>query len=273
MGDGGARTPFAVTGVHVAFGGADAITTVPVGTRPPPVSARIVYNGTGRLSGRWEVVRPGEEPPGADDLLPEAALPLEQRTRQRRFLEVERFDVFLPPVGNATLPGPDPARLPTDAPGEYLLLLRLEATDDKEGDSDLAAAQAGSGIVHAGGIAGFAVPALRYRAGSGSGGVAAPGFRTVAPAGRVLPGSPLNFTWSAHATAVLYRIEFADADGRHVMAALLPANLLHYTAPPWLAERVGGPTLRWRAVALGAGNRVLVTTPWTAVTVGDSNGH
>lgn len=264
MSAGGARTPFALTDVHVAFAGADPITVVAPGARPPAVSARIVYNGTGRLSGRWEVVRPGEEPPRAEDLLPEAALPLEQRVRQRRYTEVGRFDVFLPPVGVVTLPGPDPDRMPTDASGEYMLLLRIEATDDKEGDSELDAALAGSGIVHGGGVAGFAIPPLRYYAGYGfSAGVAASGFRTLTTADRVGRGVPTVFEWSPHPTALLYRVEFADMNRRPVLAALTPAGETSYQAPSWLADRVSSPSLLWRVIALGAGGSVLATTPWT----------
>jgi hypothetical protein len=264
MSAGGARTPFALTDVHVAFASADPVTVVAPGAQPPAVAARIVYNGTGRLSGRWEVVRPGDEPPRAEDLLPEAALPLEQRVRQRRYTEVGRFDVFLPPVGVVTLPGPDPDRMPTDASGEYMLLLRIEATDDKEGDSELVAARAGSGIVHGGGVAGFAIPPLRYYAGhSFSAGVAPSGFRTLTPADRMRRSVPTLFEWTPHPTALLYRVEFADMNRRRVLAALMPAGETSYRAPIWLAERVSPPNLLWRVTALGVGGSVLAATPWT----------
>jgi hypothetical protein len=272
MSAGGARTPFALTDVHVAFASADPVTVVAHGARPPAVAARIAYNGTGRLSGRWEVVRPGEEPPRAVDLLPEASLPLEQRVRQRRYSEVGRFDVFLPPVGVVTLPGPDPDRMPTDASGEYLLLLRIEATDDKEGDSDLDAARAGTGIVHGGGVAGFPIPPLRYYAGNGfSAGVATSGFRTLPPAVRMGRGVPTLFEWTAHPTALLYRVEFADMNRRHVLGALLPAAETFYRAPGWLADRVSSASLLWRVTALGAGGSVLATTPWTTRAIDETD--
>jgi hypothetical protein len=264
MTDGGARSPFALTDVRVAFATEDPVLALRTGERPPPVAARIVFNGTGRLRGRWEVVRPGEAPPRAEDLLPEASLPLEQRARQRRYTEVARFDVFVPPVGEFTLDGPDPDRLPTDAPGEYLLLLRIEASDDKEGDSDLAAAGAGVGLVHTGGVAGFAVPPLRYHVGgAGAVGVAATGFRTLAPpGGRFDPAEGVVFRWTAHPGALLYRVEVEDPAGNPVLAAVLRAGDDAYRAPAWLPERLPDATFRWRVSALGAGGRTLAVAPW-----------
>ena len=44
----------------------------------------------------------------ADDLLTEGTLPPELRGTQRRWTELERFNVFLPPTGEATFDGPDP---------------------------------------------------------------------------------------------------------------------------------------------------------------------
>ena len=54
------------------------------------------------------------------------------------------------------LDGPPSERLPTNVAGTYLVILRIEATNDKEADSDLSLAGAGQGIIHSGGIAGFA---------------------------------------------------------------------------------------------------------------------
>lgn len=51
--------------------------------------------------------------------------------------------------------------------GQYLVLLRIEATDDKEGDANLAAVGVGPGVVHSGAVAGFPIPPLRYFAGGG----------------------------------------------------------------------------------------------------------
>src|SRR5690606_10261608 len=85
--DGGARTPFGITDVRIAFRTKEAVPAITTGALPPPIEARIAFNGTGRLRARWEIVRPGEDRPTAEDLLPEAALPLELRGQQRRFTE------------------------------------------------------------------------------------------------------------------------------------------------------------------------------------------
>ena len=268
--DGGARTPFAVTDVDLAFATQDAVPAVRTGERVPQVTARVVFNGTGRLRGRWEVVRPGEEPPAAEDLLSEASLPLELRARQRRYMEVDRFDVLLPPVGDFVLEGPDPVRLPTAAPGEYLLLLRIEATDDKEGDSDLAAAGAGSGLAHTGGVAGFAVPPLHYYVGAGGGtGVSSAGFRALTPMpdAQLDPAARLSFSWTPHAGAQFHRVEIQEPDGAALLAAVLPASLSAYDAPVWLRDRLAGPSLRWRVVALGTAGRVIGSTDWRTANI------
>jgi hypothetical protein len=264
MTGGGARTPFAITEVRIAFATDDPVSAVRVGERVPPVAASLLYNGSGRLRGRWEIVRPGEPLPSAEDLLPEASLPLEARARRRRYTEIARFDVFLPPLGEFTLAGPQPNELPSDASGQYLLLLRIEASDDKEGDSDLGAALAGSGLVHTGGVAGFAIPPLRYIVGSsGAVGVSDAGFRGVAPAaGARLSAGHVDFRWTPHAGSLLYRLEVELLDGTPVLDAILRAHERVYRAPVWLRERVGGGSLRWRVAALGAGGRIIGVTAW-----------
>ena len=64
------------------------------------------------------------------------------------------------------LEGPDPSRLPNTVEGGYLILLRIEASDDKEADSNLAVV-GGSRVIHSGAVAGFPLPPLRYFVGSG----------------------------------------------------------------------------------------------------------
>ena len=68
----------------------------------------------------------------------------------------------MPPTGELILPGPDPDRLPRGANGLHLIILRVEATDDREAGSNL-----GTGIVTSGGVAGFMLPVLRYYVGGG----------------------------------------------------------------------------------------------------------
>jgi hypothetical protein len=41
--------------------------------------------------------------------------------------------------------------------GAHQILLRIEATDDREGDSNI-----GTGTVNSGGVAGFPMPVFRY---------------------------------------------------------------------------------------------------------------
>lgn len=272
MTGGGARTPFSLVDVRLAFDTDDPILSIATDDVPPRVSARIAYNGTGRLRGRWEIVFPGEEPPKREDLLTEATVPAELRGTQRRFSELSRFNVFLPPTGEFTLPGPDPETVPTHLTGLHHILLRIEAADDKEGDSNLATAGAGAGVVHAGAVAGFPIPPLRYYVGGGGNsgiGHSREGFATLHPAHdeALAPGSSVVFSWTALAGASLYRLEIENESGDRVLEALVPPAIRAYRAPPFLHERINTPSLRWRVVAIGSGGRVLAATSWRAARV------
>ncbi|MBP1647453.1 MAG: hypothetical protein H6Q30_898, partial [Bacteroidetes bacterium] len=159
---GGARSPFALVNVALAFSNQEVLPSVRPGSAPPPFSASIIYTGTGQLHGRWEIVRPGDVPPSEMDLLTEATLPLEQRPMQKRYTELERFSMFLPPTGRFELPGPDSTQLPAEVTGLYMILLRIEASTDIESQSNLDDVGAGPAPVPTGGVAGFAIPPLRY---------------------------------------------------------------------------------------------------------------
>jgi hypothetical protein len=261
---GGARTPFALLDVRLEFASRDLLLTLRPGAAPPPVRARIAYNGTGQLVGRWEVVLPGDDPPSTDDLLTEATLPLEQRGTQRRYTELQRFSVFLPPTGEVILPGPDVRSIPSSAEGLHQLLLRIEATSDKEGDSSLQAVGAGPGVVPSGAVAGFPIPPLRYFV-SGRG-VAGPasGFLALAPADSAVlePAGPLLFSWSHVPATLYYRLEIERQEGEEVLAAVLHAASASYRAPDWLPQRAEGQSLRWRVLALSGDGRTLGETPW-----------
>ncbi len=263
---GGARTPFSLTDVKVSFNGQtpdNAIVLVAPDRKPPAIKAEIAYNGTGRLRGRWEVVLPGEQSPEDFDLLTEASLPIEQRGTQRRYTQISRFNIFLPPTGKYTLTGPDVSRLPTTLEGPYLVLLRLEATDDKEADSDLRAIGAGAGVVHSGAVAGFPIPVLRYFVGSGQ-----PGdniaLRQITPAENALiaVGRPIDFSWAQAPGATLYKLEIADQAGQALLSALLQPLTVNYTAPPWLRETITGTELQWRISALDQTGAKTAETPW-----------
>lgn len=272
---GGARAPFSLTDVHLQFGGDDALPFIAPGESPPPITARITYTGTGRLVGRWEIVLPGEEPPSAHDLLTEGSLPPNERGSQRRFTQLDRFDVFLAPDGHATLPGPDVRALPSNIDGMYRVLLRIEATDDRENDSDLGAAGAGTGIVHSGAVAGFPLPVLRYVvAGDGARTpVGTPGgVRLIGPpeGDTLATGAPITARWLPAGAAMpdFYRVDFESGDGMRLWSALVPGTARRYEAPPWLTERAGSPGIRWRVTGLAADGTQTFTSPWRLVHAG-----
>jgi hypothetical protein len=263
---GGARTPFSLTDVRVSFGGQttdNAIVMVAPGRKPPAIKAEITYDGTGRLRGRWEVALPGEQLPEDFDLLTEASLPIEQRAQQRRFTQISRFNLFLPPTGRYTLEGPDVARLPTTLEGPHLVLLRIEATDDKESDSDLRAIGVGAGVVHSGAVAGFPIPVLRYFVGGGQpGDNIALSQLTPAENALVATGLPIAFSWTRAPGAALYQLEIADQAGQVIHSALLLPLTANYTAPPWLRETIVGAGLQWRISAIDQMGAKKAETPW-----------
>lgn len=270
---GGARVPFALTDVQLAFDSDVPVLVLSSDGHVPPVVARIRYNGTGRLKGRWEVALPGDEPPTTEDLLPEAALPAERRGAQRRYTEVERFNVFLPPNGRFELQGPPPDRLPTRVDGTYLLLLRIEADSEREGDSDLGVVGAGDGILHSGAVAGFAIPPLRYVVGSGETVTTRAGSTTRAVGllrpedGALIPsGSMVVVRWSEDALAARYRVETAgSAHGASVFTAYVRRGVVRYVVPPFVWERVADDTMWWRIVALDAAGRAIRSSEWRQV--------
>jgi hypothetical protein len=266
---GGARVPFSLTDVRLEFDDRDVLPFVAPGDAPPPIAAHIAYTGTGRLIGRWEIVLPGEELPTSRDLVTEATLPLDQRGSQKRYTQLERFNVFLPPDGQVTLPGPDIRKLPTAAEGTYRVLLRVEATNDREGDSDLGAAGAGVGVVHSGAVAGFALPILRCV-------VAGAGARTrvddestlrllLPREGDSLSASkPFVVMWSPSVglAADFYRVDLETEHGDRLLSALLPRTARRYEVPSWLAARAGDNAIRWRVVGLAADGSHLRATIW-----------
>jgi hypothetical protein len=269
MAGGGARAPFSLTDVRLAFEGKPTVQFVQPGAAPPAVSAEIMYTGTGRLRGRWEVVRPGQPMPEDRDLLSEAALPIEERGLQTRYAELQRVDVFLPPVGKAVIPGPDVTRLPTDIEGQYLLLLRIEATDDKAGDSDLGAAGAGAGVVHSGAVAGFPMPVLRYVVGTAAASDVHAGALTLIAPGdsSALPDpSAVDLVWREGSGAALYRVEVQSSTGELVAAALVQPGTGLYRLPSWVKDKITDRRMRWRVVALDVQGRAAGASGWRTAT-------
>lgn len=79
------------------------------------VHAELLYQGSGQMSGRWLVTRPGEPQPE----------------------ELQRVDAFLPPSGKLMLTGPEWARLPQDAQGAYTIQLEVERVVDQGGPAEI----------------------------------------------------------------------------------------------------------------------------------------
>jgi hypothetical protein len=272
MAGGGARVPLALTEVRLYF-------DTPEGQRPYyflgrnqallPFAAEIKYNGAGRFKGRWELVKPGDLEPTAEDLLTEASLPVEQRGLQERYTLIERFDVFLQPSGSIVLPGPDPQLVPAAADGPYKILLRVEATQEKEGDSNTLA-----GIASSGGVAGFPLPVLQFFVGTEEALAGAQEaltlgtLRAVLPGSgvEVAPGSPVNFSWVTMPAASAYRLELRS-ETREVLNAVVGAGTATYTTPPWMLQEPNS-TLRWRVVALDAKGRTVARSGWRELHTG-----
>jgi hypothetical protein len=271
MTGGGARVALALMNVRVAFDGERGTSTVLAvarGEAPPPFAARIQYNGTGVLKGRWEVLMPGDVEPTEDDLLTEATLPVERRALQRRYTLLDRFEIFLPPTGEAVIPGVDPKRLPHLADGAYKVLLRIEASDDKEADSNTG----GGRIAHAGGVAGFPMPVLRYFVGSGESlaalAVDPRALQLIAPAHdqRLGAGDALVFAWVQTEPTPLARLE-VEVDGKVAYSALVKAGTGSYAAPPFVRQQLAGKRARWRVVALDARGEPAARSEWRAFAV------
>jgi hypothetical protein len=262
---GGARTPYSLTDVALAFAVDQPLLSVRRGDPVPAFSAKISYTGAGRLKGRWEVVFPNEERPSTTDLLTEATLPPQERLLQKRYTELERFNVFLPPGGRFVLPGPDPARVPTSAEGFHEILLRIEADTDRDSESNLENAGAGAGVVAAGAVAGFPLPTLRYYVGSAPAALlpgATGGLALASPANRsVLPADgAVVFRWSPVGSVAFYRLEILGGDGALLHEAFVAAPSTLYTAPAWLAGKAGDAILKWRVTAEGASGQDLAAS-------------
>ncbi|MGQ0542036.1 MAG: hypothetical protein ACT4O9_09335 [Blastocatellia bacterium] len=267
MARGGARSPFALTDVEFIVPSKEPIIFLKRGQKLPVKGVDISYNGTGRLKGRWELVLPGEELPSDNDLLTEATLPIENRASQRRYAQVERFDYFLPPTGKFRLEIKNIDRLPINTDGQYLLLLRIEAVDDKEGDSNLAAIGVGTEVVHSGAVAGFPMPAFKFFVtGDPEGEWAKAALLAPAPESAIRTGETLVFGWRQLADAAYYRIDFNVEGSDPLFQAILPAGKSAYRAPSWFFDRFVGKTINWRVVALDDKGRKLAESSPRSVT-------
>ncbi len=269
---GGARVPFSLLDVKIVADTETPVLFVKKDKKLPGLIAEIYYNGTGQLKGRWEVVFPGEEPPTARDLLTEASLPIEERGLQRRYTEVSRFNTFLPPTGKTILPGPDPKKLPTSVDGLYMLLLRIEASADKEGDSNLAAV-GGSGVVHSGAVAGFPIPPFRYYVGNSESEMLTTKegkMQLLLPNenATLVPNTPIDFSWVEIKQAAVYKLEAKDSNGLLALSALLQSGVSTYRAPSWLIEKLPNGKARWRISALNFSGKEIQSSNWRSFEIG-----
>jgi hypothetical protein len=266
LGGNGAAVPFSITNVRLLWdGGNKTVPFVKSGESLPRITAEIFYTGSGRLIGRWELVKPGEAAPAQRDLLPEATLPAEERGTQRRFSQVRRFNVFLPPVGRITIPGPQNERIEKTVDGMYLLLFRVESVTDGLNQSDLQAVNAGRGVIDSGGVAGFAMPVLRYYVGTG--GVAqvdefnATDQLTPDDRAEFRATQAIRFSWPSVPQAKYYRLIIENVAGKEILSAVLLSDTRNYPAPSWLLKEANGDLMRWRVVAFDAKNTKLSETP------------
>ncbi|PWT95589.1 MAG: hypothetical protein C5B55_01095 [Blastocatellia bacterium] len=271
----GAGVSLSLTEVKLSWGTGTPILFVRSGEQLPRVRAEISYTGTGRLKGRWELVKPGEAPPEPRDLLTEASLPIEERGSQKRYTELERFNIYLPPDGKVVLQGPDSSRVDESLSGLYLLLLRIEASDDKDSETDrTAAGGAGSGIVSTGAVAGFPLPTLRYYVGGNAAGTSVPGALTlVSPkeAEELDSSKAVEFTWSAVDKAASYRLEITTLQGTPILSAIL-VDQVSYHCPSWFKDRVAGSVIRWKVEAYDAQRNQIAETDWRNLKVIGVNG-
>ncbi len=264
LGAGGARSPLSLIDVKINFSGQVDPTQLFVlrsGERLPRFSAEIQFNGSGQLKGRWELVRPGDAEPETNDLLTEATLPLELRNTQKRYLTVSRFSQFVVPNGIVRIDGPDPSFLDTRVEGPYQVLLRIEATDDKEANSEIGGGQQ----VKTGGVAGFPMPTLKYFVGDVAAASALQANAANASAAAVelmLPltdsivdaSRPVTFEWIEVAGAKSYRVE-VESGGKLIITSATETT--RYTPPPsWIANRAQSGA-QWRITALDANGRPL----------------
>lgn len=266
MSSGGARVPFALTEVHPYFvseQGKQSVHLAYQGRLIPSVQAEITFNGTGRLKGRWEIVMPGDVKPSEFDLVPEANLPIEQRGLQNRYTLLQRFDVFLPPLGKTTLKGPDVQLIPNQIIGPYQIILRIEASRDKEGDSNT-----GIGVSSNGGVSGFSMPSLRYYVATQDDVLQArisagldKSITLLEPVAGAQNNSALRFSWLAYKAAETYKLE-VKSDGEQTFNALVEGRKTGYQSPPWIAQQLKNASSKWRVAAYDIKGNKIALSQW-----------
>lgn len=250
----GVGVPFSLTSVKLQWqNGEKVVPFIKPDEKLPTVSAEIRYTGTGRLEGRWEIVKPGEALPERSDLLSEAALPPEERGTQRRYTLLKRFSVNLPPGGRYTLPGPENWRIDKTIEGMYVLLFRVEASDASNSSSD-----AGSIRIPTGAVAGFPMPTLRYYVGNSSN-VDRQQITNISSSDDDLSDRlpPITLRWEENKDARLYRIEIQDDGGKQIFAAIVLPPAKDYQLPSFIRNLTLSKSLKWRALAINGEGKIM----------------
>ncbi len=249
----GAGVPFSLTGVKLNWqDGEKVVPFIKREDKLPKVTAEIRYTGTGRLKGRWELVKPGEDLPERRDLLSEVALPVEERGTQRRYTLLNRFSVNLPPGGKYVLPGPENWRIDKTVEGMYLLLFRVEASDAPNSDADT-----GAETISTGAVAGFPMPTLRYYIGNSSNTDIQQITKTNLTGELTDLQPPVILRWKAVESAKLYRLEIRDEGDRKVFAAIVLPPVQQYQLPSFVRELLSAKSLKWQFVAVDAAGKTL----------------
>ncbi len=244
----GAGVPFSLTAVKLQWqDGTKVVPFIKPDEDLPKITAEIRYTGTGRLKGRWEIVKPGEALPKARDLLSEGSLPPEERGTQKRYTLLSRFNLNLPPGGKYSLPGPENWRIDKTIEGMYILLFRVEASDAPNSGQN-------------GAVAGFQMPVLRYYVGNSSNADVTQ-VTNIAIGGDLEDEKPpIILTWKAVENSKLYRLEIEDEEGKKVFSAVvLPTNRA-YQLPSFIQNLIASKQLKWKVSAIGEDGKELETT-------------
>ncbi len=248
----GAGVPFSLAAVKLQWQeGEKVVPFIKPDEKLPKITAEIRYTGTGRLKGRWEIVKPGEALPTREDLLSEATLPPEKRGTQKRYTLLSRFNVNLPPGGKYSLPGPDNWRIDKSIEGMYLLLFRVEASDAGNSDSN-----AGPETISSGGVAGFAMPTLRYYVGNSSN-TDVNQITNVAIGGETDEIIPIFLTWKVIPETKFYRLEIEDETAKKIFSAIVLPTSKTYKLPSFIQALTTSKQLKWRVSAIGNDGKLL----------------
>ena len=158
-------------------------------------------------------------------------------------------------------------RLPTSVEGTYRVLLRIEATDDREGDSNLDDAGAGTRnrAQRRGGWISPSGASLRRR----RRGRAHPDRRTSAPFASVAArrrqrergAAARGVDGRARDVRSFLPCRIRDTRRSAAVRRLLPRSARRYEAPWWIVERSAATGIRWRVTGLTRTARTSVRPP------------